>query len=219
LAERQAGILEERQRLSQEIHDTLAQDFTSIVMQLEAAEQLLSEESNGAKSHILKARDTARASLVQARRLVQALRPESLEGASLPEALERVASRWSQETGIKIGFTLTGNPCTLHPEAEVTLLRATQEALTNIQKHAQAHTVSVTLSYMGDQVALDVQDDGRGFDPENQPTHQNGAGYGLQTMRERVAQLDGMVVVESSPGLGTTLAVQIPVDDPTEGLP
>jgi len=218
-AERQAGILQERQRMAQEIHDTLAQDFTSIVMQLEAADQLVPEGLTAAKSHIQKARDTARLSLVQARRLVQALRPEPLEEASLPEALRRVTNRWSQETGIKAGFTLTGDPCPLHPEAEVTLLRATQEALTNIQKHAEAHAVSVTLSYMGDQVALDVQDDGRGFDPESQPTHQNGGGYGLQTMRERVEQMRGMVVLESTPGQGTTLAVQIPVDSQVESLP
>ena len=212
-AERQAGILHERQRLSQEIHDTLAQGFTSIVMQLEAADQALPEDLTDVRKRVLQARDTARASLAEARRLVQALRPAPLEGAELPDALRREAERWMGETGIKTDFTVTGAPSSLHPEVEVTLLRAMQEAMTNIHKHARARQVSVTLSYMIDQVALDVQDDGLGFDPADPLSAQEqvGEGYGLQAMRERVSQLGGEVIVESSPGQGTTLAVQIPI--------
>ncbi len=214
--ERQAGILQERQRLAQEIHDTLAQGFTSIVMQLEAADQALPQAEPTVRRHIRQAQDTARASLAEARRLVLALRPAPLEGASLPEGLERVAGRWAQETGIRADFAVTGAPCPLHPEAQVTLLRAAQEALANVQKHAQAHQVRVTLSYMDDQVALDVHDDGHGFHPEDPPRlpDQRTGGFGLQAMRERVAQLGGVVIVESSPGQGTTLAVQIPLSDP-----
>jgi len=213
-AERQAGILQERQRLAQEIHDTLAQGFTSIVMQLEAAEDGLPDELDPVSTHIRQARDTARASLTEARRLVQALRPAPLEEASLVEALGRVIKRWSQETSIETGFTVTGEPQALHPELEVTLLRAMQEALANIHKHAQAQHVTVTLSYMADQVALDVQDDGCGFDPENPPRFPDrvGRGYGLQAMRERVAQLGGDVILESAPESGTTVAIQIPME-------
>jgi len=213
-AERQAGILQERQRLAQEIHDTLAQGFTSIVMQLEAAEEAILNEKNPASTYIQQARDTARASLTEARRLVQALRPALLEQASLMEALGRVTERWRQETGIETEFAATGEPQALHPELEVTLLRAMQEALANVHKHAQAHHASVTLSYMADQIALDVQDDGNGFDLENPPTPSGrvGGGYGLQAMRERVAQLGGEVIVESDPGCGTTVAIQIPME-------
>lgn len=218
-AERQSGILQERQRLAQEIHDTLAQGFTSIVMQLEAAEQMLPEGSTAAQSHLQKARDVARTNLAQARRLVQALRPEPLNGASLADALKRVASRWSDDTGIKTGFSFTGDPYPLSSEAEVTLLRATQEGLNNVQKHAQAHEVRITLSYMEDQVALDLQDDGRGFDPEYTPSLHSEGGYGLQAMRERVTQLNGEVVIESAPGKGTTLAIQIPIETKPESLP
>jgi signal transduction histidine kinase len=211
--EHQAGILQERQRMAQEIHDTLAQGFTSIVMQLEAADQALPEGLIAVRSHLLQAQNTARASLAEARRLVLALRPAPLEDASLPEALAREAARWTQETGIKTDFTVTGDLCPLHPEAEVTLLRAMQEALANVHKHAQARNVSVTLSYMGDQVALDIHDDGIGFDPGNppRPVNQVGGGFGLVAMQERVVQLGGTLAVESSFGHGTTLAIQVPV--------
>lgn len=212
-AERQAGILQERQRLAREIHDTLAQDFTSIVMQLEAADQVLPQDDRIVRGHLQKAGDTARAGLAESRRLVQALQPESLEEASLPEVIRRETENWGQETGIKTIYNLTGEPFALRPECEVTLLRAAQEGLMNVRKHAQATQVSVTLSYMDDQVALDVQDDGAGFDPQLpiEHTDQFSGGFGLQVMRQRVEQLGGEVILESSPGDGTTLVVQIPV--------
>jgi signal transduction histidine kinase len=212
-AERQAGILQERQRMAQEIHDTLAQGFTSIVMQLEAADQALADDEVGARGHLRKASDTARANLTEARRLVQALQPESLEEASLPEVIRREADSWRQETGIETVYTLTGDPFALTPEYEVTLLRAAQEGLMNVRKHAQAGQVSVTLSYMDDQVALDVHDDGKGFDPKiaANPADQSGGGFGLQVMRQRVEQLGGKMILESTAEVGTTLVVQIPV--------
>ena len=206
-AERQAGVLEERQRLAREIHDTLAQDFTSIVMHLEAADATLPAGAEPVRTHVSRAREAARAGLREARRLVLALRPELLEGASLPEALRCVAARWAEETGVPAVVAITGEHTALHPEAEVTLLRAAQEALSNVRKHARAQRVDLTLSYMGDQVTLDVQDDGVGFDPAA-PSN----GIGLTAMRERMAQLGGMVSVESTPGNGTTVAVAIPVE-------
>lgn len=220
VVERQSGILQERQRMAQEIHDTLAQGFTSIVMQLEAAEQALPEGLTSVQSHIHKARDTARASLAEARRLVLALRPKSLEESTLPDALKREAERWTENTGIKTDFAVTGDPITLHPEAEVSLLRAMQEGLSNVHKHAQAGEVSLTLSFMDDQVALDVHDDGQGFDPHNETSSsdQGGGGFGLQVMRQRVGQIGGEVLIESSPEQGTTLVVQIPIvnEDPQD---
>ena len=126
--ERQAGILQERQRLAREIHDTLAQGFTSIVMQLEAADQVLAQEEVHVRRHLGKASDTARESLVEARRLVQALQPESLEEASLPEVIRREAEAWGQETQVKTVYTLTGEPIVLTPEFDVTLLRAAGHA-------------------------------------------------------------------------------------------
>jgi signal transduction histidine kinase len=208
---RQAAVLEERQRLAREIHDTLAQGFTSIVMHLEAAEQGLPDEPETIQRHLDEARHTARDGLEQARRLVWALRPAHLERASLPEALARVAARWSEGTGIEAHVTTTGSVSPLPPEIEVTLLRALQEALTNIRKHAQASRVAVTLSYMDDLVVLDVQDDGTGFDPTQTPSAaQPVDGFGLTAMHERVQQMGGSLLVESAPGEGTTLAIEIP---------
>jgi signal transduction histidine kinase len=212
-AERQAGILQERERMAGEIHDTLAQGFTSIVMQLEAAEQALPEDLIPVRNRIQKARDSARASLREARRLVLALQPEQLEAATLADALRREAARWEQDSGISTKFSVTGEPMPLHPEVEVTLLRAMQEGFANIQKHAMAGEVIVTLSYMDEEVALDVQDDGQGFDAQElpDPPDQAGRGYGLRAMRQRAENMGGSVIVESSLGRGTTLVVQLPV--------
>jgi len=211
--ERQAGVLQERQRMAQEIHDTLAQGFISIVMQLESAEQALPDNLPDVKDRINKAREMARINLKGARRLVLALQPESLQQGSLVDVLRREAERWSQNTGIRADFSVTGDPVALHPQMEVTLLRALQEGCTNVFKHAQAQEVNVTLSYMEDQIALDIQDDGQGFELRN-PEHPGGeGGFGLQVMRQRIDQIGGSLIIESTPGQGTTLAIQIPIDE------
>ena len=213
VSERQAGVLEERQRLAREIHDTLAQGFTSIVMHLEATDGTLDSDPVTAKRHMDQARITARESLAEARRLVWALRPEVLERSSLPEALQRVAESWSEETGIPASAAVTGAPWSLHPEVEVMLLRSGQEALANVRRHAQASRVMVTLSYIDEVVVLDVQDDGIGFDPlstNGASASDGGSGFGLVAMRERAEQLGGTMVIESDHGQGTTVAVEIP---------
>ena len=204
-AERRAGMLAERQRLAGEIHDTLAQGFTSIVMHLEAAEQAIGQDDATVQKHLDRARRTARASLEQARRVVNDLMPEPLEQSSLPEALARVAAQWSGQNDIPCTVTCTGDCLPLPPNIEVILLRATQEALNNVAKHARASQVSITLSYMPDVVMLDVQDDGAGMAPG-----QDG-GVGLNAMRRRLAQVDGSLAIESAPGEGTTLVVTIPL--------
>ncbi len=208
-AERRAGILEERQRLARDIHDTLAQGFTSIVMHLEAADQALPDDLETLQKHLDRARGTARSSLEQARRVVHALRPHSLDQRSLPDAIERTAGHWREETGIPLTTTITGDPVPLHPDIEVTLLRATQEALANIRKHAQATDVQLTLSYMNDVVVLDVQDNGVAF--AGAAASPLSGGYGLQAMRERAEQCGGSVTLESEPGEGTTVVVSIPI--------
>ena len=208
-AERRAGILEERQRLARDIHDTLAQGFTSIVMHLEAADQALPDDLDTLQKHLDRARGTARTSLEQARRVVHALRPHSLDQRSLPDAIERTAVRWQEETGIPLTTTTTGDPIPLHPDIEVTLLRATQEALANIRKHAQATAVQLTLSYIDDVVVLDVQDNGVAF--AGAAASPLSGGYGLQAMRERAEQCGGSVALESEPGEGTTVVVSIPI--------
>lgn len=219
-AERQAGILEERQRLAREIHDTLAQGFTSVVMQLEAAEQDLapSVDLSRARLHIDQARATARESLAEARRFVWALRSGPLERDSLADAIRRVAGRWAEESGMTARVEVDGEPHELPAPYEVALLRTAQESLANIRKHAQASQVTLTLTYLADQVSLDVADNGRGFDPDGASGGAGapeGSGYGLLGLRERVEALGGSLSLESAPGEGATLAVSLPFNHST----
>jgi signal transduction histidine kinase len=212
-AERKAGRLEERQRLAREIHDTLAQGFASIIVHFERAEQIDSLTASAAKPHLDLARSVAREGLEEARRMLAALRPEILEQRGLPEALGRVCEEWSRRSGIPAHLSITGTPAPMHPQIELTLLRATQEALTNAARHSGAHTASVTLSYMEDVLVLDVQDDGKGFVPA--PERGATTGYGLTGMRERAERLQGSFSVESLPGEGTTVSISLPVVLPT----
>lgn len=201
---RQAGVLEERQRLAREIHDTLAQGFASIVVQLEAAE-VAAQNETWAGRYLEQARAAAREGLSEARRMVWAMRPEILENTSLPEALGRLLRRWQEESGVRAEFTLTGEARPLHPELEVGLLRIAQEALANIRKHSKARHATLTLSYLDDMVLMDVQDDGVGLQPPSSGS------FGLRSMRERVEALGGHMTVESEAGQGTTLAFSLPL--------
>jgi signal transduction histidine kinase len=209
-AEREGGRLAERQRLARDIHDTLAQGFVSIVLQLQAAEAELPDGATEARGHLERARRTARDNLAEARRLVWDLRPEALATAPLGEALDRLTDRLAEETGMVASAAVTGTPKPLSADAEVTLLRVTQEALANVSRHAHADRVAITLSYMDDEAALDVHDDGDGFTPTADGFGANG-GLGLRGMRERVEALGGRLAVESAPGRGTTIAVTVPV--------
>jgi signal transduction histidine kinase len=216
--ERRSGMLEERGRLAREIHDTLAQGFISITTHLEAAEEELPPGTKPVHRHLDQALRAARENLVEARRLVAALRPEILEGSSLSEALKRLATRFSEASGIRAEVDITGERDHLPQELQVTLLRAAQEALSNVGKHARASRVAITLSYMEDLVLLDVQDDGEGCDPEAHPGGSE-SGFGLEAMRERVELFGGRLVVESAPGEGTTLADQLPVNSGAARVP
>jgi signal transduction histidine kinase len=210
----EAGVSSERQRLARDIHDTLAQAFTTIVMKLEAAEARMPSDLDAVQRYLDQARNIARESLVEARRYMWALRPEVLDSSSLPEALGRLAERWSQESGVVASVTVSGTPHPLPPETKVTLLRVAQEALTNCRKHARARQALITVSYMHNLVTLNVQDDGVGFDPARLRPHsreQDDGGFGLTGMRERVEQLRGALMVESNPGEGCTLMAAVPV--------
>lgn len=204
-SERRTGQLEERHRLAGEIHDTLAQGFAAIVTHLEAGALSRGDGAVG-WDHVASAKQVARDSLEEARRMMAALHPEALERADLPEALRRTANAWARRTGIACTVEVTGDPTPLHRDIEVALLRATQEALANAWRHAQASRVTVTLSWIGDVIALDVQDDGIGGASLDLP------GFGLNAMRTRLAQVNGTVMLESSVGDGTTLTVTLPIE-------
>ncbi|MEU5937774.1 sensor histidine kinase [Micromonospora sp. NPDC047548] len=208
---REAGVLDERQRMAREIHDTLAQGLTGIITQLEAAEQTRDRSADW-RRHVDNALALARESLSEARRSVRAVRPEPLETARLPDALAELTARWSTINGVRGEASTTGDPRPLHPEIEVTLLRAAQEALANVARHAGASRVGLTLSYMADMVTLDVRDDGVGFDVTEWPgmPRQPDGGYGLTAMRQRMTRVGGRLTVESEPGCGTALSASVP---------
>jgi signal transduction histidine kinase len=207
---REAGVLGERRRMAREIHDTLAQGLTGIVTQLQAAEGAAGRTPAdtvpaGWRRHVTAATRLARESLTEARRSVDALRPEPLDGCRLSEALVSVAERWSALNSVPVQVTTTGTVRPIDPEAEFTLLRAAQEALANVAKHARAGRVGLTISYMENEVAVDVRDDGVGFDPAARD-----GGFGLIAMRQRVAALSGTLQVESEPGGGTAISACVP---------
>ncbi len=206
---RRAGVLEERQRLARELHDTVAQGLTSVVTHLEAAEQAVGDRPELARTHLDTARRAAREGLGELRRSVHALRPDLLAGAPLPEALRAAADRWSADHGVPAEVRVTGDPVPLPPDTDVALLRTAQEALANTARHARAHRVVVSLSYLGDSVTLDVDDDGVGF--AGTPAPRADGGFGLVAMRERIAAVGGRLDVESAPGEGTTVAAEVPV--------
>ena len=161
---REAGVYDERQRMAREIHDTLAQSLAGIITQLQAADQ--APRAGEQRRHRDAALALARDGLSEARRSVRALRPEPLQQAGrIEEALDVVARRWSTLNGVEAAVTTTGPPRPIPAQAELVLLRTAQEALANVARHAGASTVRLTLSYIGDQVTLDVRDDGAGFTP------------------------------------------------------
>lgn len=201
----QAGVLAERDRLASEIHDTIAQGFTSIVMLVQATEAVLGEDIVRARKQLELIGRTARENLAEARALVAGLAPAPLATASLADALARLADRAGEESGLTAEFSTTGEPRPAGTSAEVVLLRVCQEALANVRRHAFARSVLVTLSYQDDGVRLEVSDDGAGFDPD-QPT----SGYGLRGMRARVSEVGGKLTVRSAAGAGTTLTAEVP---------
>ena len=201
----QAGALAERQRLAGEIHDTLAQGFSSILMLIQAAEAQLDHAPATVRDQLALAAQTARENLAEARTLVTGLAPAQLQGGTLTEALRRLTERSAAELGIRASFDASGPERSLPAATEVVLLRTGQEALANVRKHAAAAQVMVRLCYVGDQVRLDVTDDGVGFDPAAA-----GGGYGLRGMRARVAEAGGSVTVESVPGKGTSVRAEVP---------
>lgn len=206
---REAGIADERRRLAAEIHDTLAQGLAGIITQLEAATE--SSDPVTARAHARRAAALARDSLGEARRSVHDLSPGALEHAALPDALRTTVEEWSAVAGVRAEFTVTGTAEPLHDEVEATLLRIAQEGLSNTRRHAAASRVGVTLSYMGDEVTLDVRDDGRGFDPGELPPHRHTGGFGLGGMRARAERIAGTVDIESEPGRGTAVSARVPL--------
>ncbi|MEJ2579288.1 MAG: sensor histidine kinase [Kineosporiaceae bacterium] len=212
------GVMAERERLAREIHDTLAQGFTGIVMHAQAATGSLHADpprSRDTARHLGTIEEMARENLAEARALVAAFTPVGLDGSTLADAVRRLAERFGQQTGVPVEAVVDGTGAGLTRAQEVVVLRAVQEALANVRRHARAGRVTVRLSVDGAGARVEVGDDGVGFAPQEVTS-----GYGLSGMRSRVGEVGGELEITSSPGGGTWLQVRIPAPAPAgDGTP
>ena len=209
---RQSAVTAERNRMARDIHDTLAQGFTGVIVQLEAVEEAMSRnQAVKASGHLDRAGELARESLREARRSVQALRPQALEEKQLSEALKDLIEKMTSGTTVQAEFTLQGEQQKLPPEWETNLLRIGQEVLTNVLRHARASEFNVLLVFDSREIRLDLRDNGCGFDPQRR--HE---GFGLQGMRERAEGMGGQLTIQSAAGKGTAISIVLPVANASE---
>ncbi|MFE5737859.1 sensor histidine kinase [Streptomyces celluloflavus] len=217
-SERREGMLAERQRLSMEIHDTLAQGLSSQQMLLQAAARIWGTDPVKARAHVRTAESIAEHNLTEARRFVHDLAPADLAGAGgLDEALRALAARESGDRlTVRVHIDDGSRRPRLPDRVQSALLRIAQGALANVREHSGATTAALTLTLLDDQAVLDVADDGRGFDAAGPPGIAAGVrGHGLPAMRARVGQLGGTLTIESVPGEGAVLSAAIPLETPS----
>jgi signal transduction histidine kinase len=206
----QMAVTEERNRLAREIHDTLAQSFTGILLHTEALATSLPPALRRSMKALSSIQQLARSGLDEARRSVQALRPKALEGSTLAEALEQAARCISSEGRLSCHFKKRGRAVQLSPEMEVELFRIAQEAMTNVRKHARAKSASMTMQFKAGQMILTIQDDGVGIAANTSSERQTG--YGLATMRERAQRIGGQLQIETPADGGTAVHVLVPLN-------
>ncbi len=202
--------MQERNRLAQDIHDTIAAGLTAIAVQLEAARQVISKKPADVAVHVDNALQMARESLLETRRSLQVLRrPVALGKGDLAEALRQLVGSRSSGRPEKLHFVLRGRPRPLPGHSEDHLLRIGQEALTNVLKHANATQVLVVLAYNPCDLILSIEDDGQGYDPER--LEGKGETMGVSGMRDRAEQIGAKLVLRSVPGSGTTVTATVPI--------
>ncbi|MDJ0597123.1 MAG: GAF domain-containing sensor histidine kinase [Pleurocapsa sp. MO_226.B13] len=206
-----AAVLEERNRLAREIHDTLAQTFTGISIQTGVAQRLVEREPVEAKNILNRIGELAREGLTEARRSVWALYPETLECNNLPKALSQLVAKMIANTNIKSEIKIQGTPIPLNSQIRLNLLRIAQEALTNILRHAQAENIWLDLVFYPDRLQLRLKDNGRGFNPQLQSNH---GGFGLIGMRQRAKQIGSELTIFSQFQQGTEIAIDVPISEP-----
>jgi signal transduction histidine kinase len=203
---RRGAILEERNRMARDIHDTLAQGFTGVIMQLEAAEEAIEQRRpREADEHLRRAGGLARKSLSEARRSVHALRPEALSEGTFWDALTGMIKSITVGTALRPSFKVEGKAEQLPPVWQEQLLHIGQEALANTIKYAHAHKFRTRLTYDAKELRLEFSDDGDGFKPQDRHD-----GHGLIGMRERVEQMGGELNIKSARGKGTRITVVLP---------
>jgi signal transduction histidine kinase len=212
------AVLAERTRLAQEIHDTLEQSLTGIGLQLDVTSKLLQSKPESANYHLNLATDMVSQSQVEVRRSVWDLRSRALEQFDLPGALVASGKQLTNGTGINFEVNSKGRVRPLPETVEENLLRIAQEALTNVIKHSEATSASVELDYGPQTIAMEIKDNGHGFEPAECAGASAGH-FGLQGISERAKRLGTEVVIESSPGAGTTLRLKVPIDQKTTHQP
>ena len=208
--EREAGVQGERARLAREIHDTVAQGLSSIQMLLHAAER--SDPDSPGVAHIRLARETAAADLAETRRFIRELTPPRLEDEGLAGALRRMADGQWARGGLQVRVRVADD-LDLSMDLQTALLRLAQGAVANVIQHAQARTATIDLTRSADAVHFVIADDGRGFDPRSGRAGRSDS-FGLRAAAERVDQLGGVLDVDSAPGRGTRVTIDLPVHAP-----
>lgn len=209
-AERAAGVVEERERLAREIHDTVSQSLSSIIMLLHAVQRSGAGSASG-RERLEQARTAATDALAETRQFIHALAPPSLRSGGIAEALARLASQTEDATGLHVEVTVPQDTGKLPTAVEAGLLRIAQSAVANVAQHARATRVDVTLTRLDDEIILDVVDDGEGFDPARLEGRTEQPAFGLLAMRDRAANLGGTLVVESRLGRGTSVVASFGV--------
>ncbi len=201
-----ASILEERNRMAREIHDTLAQSFTGILLQNGAAMQILADDLEATQAHLETIDELARSGLAEARRSVKALRPQLLEEGNLHSALHRLITQMRATADTSLVYEIKGIAYPLPAEVENNLLRIGQEALTNAIKHANAGEIRVELAYENSQCSLQIKDDGKGFGVGSIPSV---GGFGLLGISERAERIGAQLTIHSQPGQGTEITIVV----------
>jgi signal transduction histidine kinase len=202
---------EERKRIALELHDQTGQPLTSLIMTLSVLADAKSLKE--VRTHVQDLRDTAAQILKQVHDLALELRPSVLDDLGLLAGLRHLLKGYQDRFRIPVDFQVVGlNGVRLPSEVETTLYRITQEALVNVARHAQADSVSVLLEHRRNSLILIVEDNGRGFDVNHVMSSHPREKLGLYGMRERASLLGGTLTIESTPGMGTTVFVEIPLD-------
>jgi signal transduction histidine kinase len=211
---REAGSTSEREHLAREIHDTIAQSLTSLVMLAQRTRAQLTAlpgDTSAVADSVDLIESTGRDALTEARALVASMAPVQVGDADLAHTVARLAERFGRETGIRVSVDLEGADQQLDRALEVVLLRCAQEGLANVRKHSGAGSAAVAIRGTATQVILTVTDDGRGLG-DYHPDVENG--FGLSGMRDRVALVGGRLDVATGPnGIGTVLRVALPLPD------
>lgn len=210
VAEHAAGVVAERERLAREIHDTVSQSLSSIIMLLHAAQRSGLDSDRG-RERLEQARAAATDALAETREFIHALVPPALHDAGIGGALVRLGAQIRDTTGLQVEVDVPPDTGAVPTPVEAALLRIAQGALANVAQHAHATRVDVTLTRLDDEIILDVVDDGEGFDPALLEAGAAQPSFGLAAMQERAADLGGRLVVESRPGQGTSVVASFAV--------